>query len=539
MMQRDMNAPAIFVRVMEDLFHDELGKFIWIYIDDIFILSNSFKEHIEHVQHACRKLKEYKFYGNPKQSVFFAAKLDILGHMIDDNGIHPAPEKIRNIMDWTRPNNQKELQRFNGMVNYISLFMPHAATITAPLTELSGDAEWLWTNLQKTACEAVKRAAEDHKILRRIDYDNSDMIWLFRDASPTRTGAWIGQGPTRDAARPASFHSRNLTHAQSNYPTHQKETLAIIEEMEAFAHLLLQRHFTVVTDHESLTKLMTQKNLNGRKQRWLTHISKYDYGIEYQPGAKNFLADYLSRIHEVDSSPEDITLKDPTLNEKEPTPRARSLSISTHYTSSHEYSAQSENAMTQTNHSLTVTSRESIYRTSPDYLMNEISSHAVTRSQKRKTRPQSNPSSTSNDTRISIGNTWGDTVTLPIPSELQRQHSVTSWRSCTYDDCEDHKEHKIGARYWPKDPKKCKQSKRARAKNRTNFGPTLSNEKSLTALPDIPLLSEYTPPIRMQESIIDTPPMASPSLNPSRVNRTLALVKQNGRNHLLELYTQS
>ena len=263
MMQEDMNAPATFVRVMEDLFHDELGKFIWIYIDEIFIFSNSFEEHIEHVQHACRKLKEHKFYANPKKGVFFAAKLDILGHMIDDNGIHPAPEKIRKIMDWTRPNNQKELQRFNGMVNYISQFMPHAATITAALTELTGDEEWLWTDLQKTAFQAVKRAAEDHKALRPIDYDNSEMIWLFTDASPTGTGAWIGQGPIRDAARPASFHSRKLTPAQSNYPTHQQETLAIVEAMELFAHLLLHRHFIVVTDHEGLTKLMTQKNLNG------------------------------------------------------------------------------------------------------------------------------------------------------------------------------------------------------------------------------------------------------------------------------------
>ena len=119
-MQGDMNAPAIFVRVMEDLFHDELVQFVWIYIDDIFIFSNSFEEHIKHVQHVCRKLKEHKFYANPKKSVFFAAELDILGHMIDDKGIHPASEKIRNIIDWTRPNNQKKLQRFNGMVNYIS-----------------------------------------------------------------------------------------------------------------------------------------------------------------------------------------------------------------------------------------------------------------------------------------------------------------------------------------------------------------------------------------------------------------------------------
>ena len=183
----DMNAPATLVRVMEDLFHNELGKFIWIYIDDIFIFSNSFEEHIEHVQHACRKLKEHKFYANTKKSVFFVAKLDILGHMIDDNGIHPAQEKIRNIMDWRRPKKRKELQPFNGMVNYILQFMPHAATITAPLTELTRDPECLWTDLQEIAFQAVKRAAEDHKILRPIDYDNSDMIWLFTDALSTGT----------------------------------------------------------------------------------------------------------------------------------------------------------------------------------------------------------------------------------------------------------------------------------------------------------------------------------------------------------------
>ena len=99
MMQGDMNAAASFVIVIENLFHDEFGKFIWIYINNMFIFSNSFEERIEHVQHACKKLKEHKFYAYPKKIVFSAAKLDILGHMIEDKGIHPAPAKIRNIMD--------------------------------------------------------------------------------------------------------------------------------------------------------------------------------------------------------------------------------------------------------------------------------------------------------------------------------------------------------------------------------------------------------------------------------------------------------
>jgi len=267
MMQGDINAPGIFVRIMEDLFHDELGKTIWVHIDNIFVFSDTFENHIKNVTHACSKLPNTGYYANPKKTGVFATKLDILADMIDDDGIYPAAEQIRTILDCTRPENQEVLKRFNGMVNYISQFIPHIATITAPLTELSGNAEWLWTDLQEVAFKAVKQAADKHKVLRPIDYNKPDMIWLFTDASPTGTGAWIGHGPTRDAVRPAAFHSKKLTPSQSNYPTHQQETLAIIEVMEAFAPHLRHRKFTVVRDHESLTKRMTQKSLNGRQER--------------------------------------------------------------------------------------------------------------------------------------------------------------------------------------------------------------------------------------------------------------------------------
>jgi len=141
MMQGDMNAPGPFVRTMEDQFHDKLDKNTCVYIDDIFVFSDTFEEHIKEVTNALSKLQNTGYYANSKKSVFFAIKLNILGYMIDDDGIHPAPEKIRIIIDWTRPENQKALQRFNGIVNYISEFIPHTATITAPLTKLSGNTE--------------------------------------------------------------------------------------------------------------------------------------------------------------------------------------------------------------------------------------------------------------------------------------------------------------------------------------------------------------------------------------------------------------
>ena len=64
-MQGGMNATATFIRVMEDLFHAELGKFIWIYMTIFLSSVISFQQQIKHVEPACRKLKEHKFYANP------------------------------------------------------------------------------------------------------------------------------------------------------------------------------------------------------------------------------------------------------------------------------------------------------------------------------------------------------------------------------------------------------------------------------------------------------------------------------------------
>jgi len=167
-------------------------------------------------------------------------------------------------------------------------------------------------DLHDAALEAVKCAAEKHQFLRPIDYTIPDMVWLFTDASPTGTGTWVGQGPTRDPARPAVCHSRKLTPSQNTYPTHHQEALAIVEVIASFEYLLRNRCFTVVTDHKGLNKMMTQKGLSGRQQRWQTFLSQFDFGIEYQPGTEHFLVDYLSTIHERKPNCTDIMLRDPT-----------------------------------------------------------------------------------------------------------------------------------------------------------------------------------------------------------------------------------
>src|SRR5205085_1816133 len=99
--------------------------------------------------------------------------------------------------------------------------------------------------------------------------------------------------------------------------TFQIETLAIIDVVHAFDELLAGHHFTIVTDHESLTHMRKQKRRGGRQQRWVDFLSRYDFDIIYRKGKTNYLVDALSRLHEGEPIPTDHYLKDPTDNDTE------------------------------------------------------------------------------------------------------------------------------------------------------------------------------------------------------------------------------
>jgi hypothetical protein len=50
MQQGDCNAPATFQRLMTLIFRDVIGRFMHVYLDDIFIYSNSVEEHEQHLK---------------------------------------------------------------------------------------------------------------------------------------------------------------------------------------------------------------------------------------------------------------------------------------------------------------------------------------------------------------------------------------------------------------------------------------------------------------------------------------------------------
>ena len=98
----DCNAPSTF--------RDYIGKFIHVYLEDIFIFLNSLKEHIEYIILALLQVREAHFFLSKSKVDLFSNNVDCLGHVIDDKGIHTESDKMQYIPEWRTPQNYNEVQ---------------------------------------------------------------------------------------------------------------------------------------------------------------------------------------------------------------------------------------------------------------------------------------------------------------------------------------------------------------------------------------------------------------------------------------------
>lgn len=302
MQQGDCNAPATFQRLMTFIFRDCIGRFMHVYLDDIFIFTNSIEEHEQCLRIVFERLRKHQLYLKWSKCELYAQKVDCLGHIIDNQGIHPDEDKLSRIRDWRTPRNYNDIQRFVGLVNYVANFLPNISMYTGPLMSMTQNgAAFFWRPLHQRCFEMIKQLCCKTPILQPIQPATKEPIWVICDASKSGIGAMYGQGPTWDKCKPAGFMSRKFTVAQHNYAVHELETLAILEALMKWEDKLVGYEIHIITDHKALEFFKTQNSLSHRQRRWMDFLSRFQFDITYVKGELNKIADCLSRYYESDT----------------------------------------------------------------------------------------------------------------------------------------------------------------------------------------------------------------------------------------------
>ncbi|GJY97160.1 putative reverse transcriptase domain-containing protein [Tanacetum coccineum] len=104
------NAPIIFMDLMNRECKPYLDKFVIGFIDDILIYSKNQQEHEEYLKSILELIKKEELYAKFSKCEFWIPKVQLLGHMIDSQGIHVDPAKIESIKDWASPKTPTEIR---------------------------------------------------------------------------------------------------------------------------------------------------------------------------------------------------------------------------------------------------------------------------------------------------------------------------------------------------------------------------------------------------------------------------------------------
>lgn len=312
------NAPSTFQRLMEKCMSDIHLKEVLVFLDDLIVFSNTLEEHETRLIHVLSRLREYGLKLSPDKCKFFQTSVRYLGHIVSSDGVKTDPEKVQALKTWPRPQNLKELQSFLGFSGYYRRFVKDYSRIVKPLTNLTAgypprrkgvkvspnDGKYhspkepfgeRWNPECQQAFEEIIHKLTSSPVLGYADPKVPYV--LHTDASTTGLGAALYQEQD-GRLRVIAYASRGLSCSEAKYPAHKLEFLALKWAVtEKFHDYLYGNFFTVITDNNPLTYLLTTAKLDAVSYRWLAALSTFTFDIKYRAGKQNADADGLSRRH--------------------------------------------------------------------------------------------------------------------------------------------------------------------------------------------------------------------------------------------------
>ncbi|KAI9185503.1 hypothetical protein LWI28_007958 [Acer negundo] len=130
------NANAIYRRMVNKLFKQQIGRSMEVYIDGMITKSLEAGQHPEDLCQTFQVIKKNQMRLNPAKCAFGVAAGKFLGFMVHERGIEANPEKIKAILDLKSPTTLKQAQRLIDRITALNRFISRSTDKCLPFFKI-------------------------------------------------------------------------------------------------------------------------------------------------------------------------------------------------------------------------------------------------------------------------------------------------------------------------------------------------------------------------------------------------------------------
>lgn len=260
--------------------------------DDVVICGQNQAEHDRNLIAFMKRATQHGLSLNSKKCSISKPEINFFGTRYTNKGTTPDLSKINDLHNMPSPSSKEELQKFLGLMTYLSPYIPHYSAQSQRIRDLTKeDVPFQWEEDHEMVYQHLKKQISPDSTLSY--YNPSQTVTLEVDASQKGLGAALIQND-----KVIAFASKTLTPTQANYSNIEREALGLVHGVQRFHTYLYGREFEAVTDHKPLVNIWEKPLTSAppRLQRLFLKLQGYDMTLKYKEGKSLILSDTLSRL---------------------------------------------------------------------------------------------------------------------------------------------------------------------------------------------------------------------------------------------------
>ena len=287
-------APSTFQLCM-DIVLAGMEHFAVAFLDDICIFSQSFEDHLRHLEAVFNALRAANLTANPTKVKLCMNELKFLGYQVGGGKKKVDFDKVELLEHIKIPTTKREIRSYLGCVGFFKNFIPRYSELAAPLTDLlkKTSSELIpWSREAQDSFVGLKSALQHAPVL--ISPNFTKPFYVSVDSSLVAVGGVLSQ-KCEGQLKPVLYIGRKFNPTESRLAAVERECLGILSVLNKLRYYLLGRHFYLITDAKSLLFLKDAASRSSKLMRWSLLIAEYDFTISHMAGKLLVVPDYLSR----------------------------------------------------------------------------------------------------------------------------------------------------------------------------------------------------------------------------------------------------